>query len=154
MGYGDLSVSESTEIFLCFYIIVSIVFVAYAIGRFTSVLDDQKRLKKRTELLKQMQSLDFIAELNDGQGVGKHEFVLAILGHLGVLDKEKDIDPWLEVSAVAKCINTFIYIKLFNCSSAEIRCLRFRPERRADQGGKRFRHTLVYVLTAFVVRRS
>ena len=44
-----------------------------------------------------MQSLDFIAELNEGKGVAKHEFVLAILTHLGVLNAEEDVDPWMKV---------------------------------------------------------
>ncbi len=100
VGYGDLECSTSTRIFLCFYIVISIVLVAYAIGRFNSVLADQKQLRQRRELLTQMQSLDFIAELNGGQGVRKHEFVLAVLGHLGVVSPEKDIAPWMKVLCV------------------------------------------------------
>eukprot|EP01034_Spumella_vulgaris_P026270 gene26270-32821_t len=30
------------------------------------------------------------------EGVGKHEFVLAILSHLGVLDRERDVEPWMK----------------------------------------------------------
>jgi hypothetical protein len=63
----------------------------------------QNTLRERKLLLKQMQSLDFIADLNDGQGVRKHEFVLAVLSHLGVLNKERDVDPWMKVGTDKFC---------------------------------------------------
>jgi hypothetical protein len=35
--------------------------------------------------------------MNDGCGVSKFEFVLTILEHIGKLDRETDIAPWLKV---------------------------------------------------------
>ncbi len=108
MGFGELPISERTRVFLCFYIIISIVLIAYAINSFNAVLVAQNTLRKRKLLLKQMQSLDFIADLNDGQGVRKHEFVLAVLSHLGVLDKERDVDPWMKVGILLSSVLVLI----------------------------------------------
>ncbi len=102
MGFGDLETHYNTRIFLCFYIIISIVMNAYAIKCFTQLLSAQKQTRKRKKLLKQMQSLEFVEELSGAQLVGKHQFTLAVLAHLGVLDREKDIVPWMKVSEHCK----------------------------------------------------
>jgi hypothetical protein len=36
--------------------------------------------------------------MNEGRGVNKWEFVLTILEHIGTLDHDKDIAPWVKVS--------------------------------------------------------
>ena len=83
---------------MCFYIIFSTILVAYAINNFNNLLRGQSLLKKKEQMLLQEQTLNFIADLNNGEGVNKHEFVLAILQHIGTLDRERDIDPWMRVS--------------------------------------------------------
>jgi hypothetical protein len=54
-------------------------------------------LQSRKELLNLNKKFDFLLELNGGHGVSKYLFVLTILEHLGTLDRNKDIDPWVKV---------------------------------------------------------
>lgn len=116
VGFGDLDTYEHTRLFLCFYIIISIVMNAYAIKCFTELLTAQKETRKRKKLLKQMQSLEFVAELSGEQSVGKHQFVLAVLVHLGILDKDRDVTPWMKVRRSARTA-------LLHCCTAPFDCL-------------------------------
>lgn len=53
--------------------------------------EDEKRTKKR-------RSLEFLVEMDRGAGVSRAEFLLAILEQQGVIDAERDIEPWNEVN--------------------------------------------------------
>lgn len=53
--------------------------------------------KRKENILQLRKNLDFLADLNNGAGVTKHEFVLEILLHLEILDREKDVLPWIKV---------------------------------------------------------
>ena len=44
-----------------------------------------------------LKSMVFMKDLDKGNGVNKHEFLLAVLEHQGKLDYERDIAPWYEV---------------------------------------------------------
>ena len=108
MGYGDFTVQqESTKIFLCFYIILSVTLLGLSIQNLYALLRNRKVLAKRKELLQLQRKLHFLADLNDGRGVGRFEFVLTILEHIGTLDHDKDIAPWLKVSTTLYC--TILY---------------------------------------------
>jgi hypothetical protein len=41
--------------------------------------------------------LNFIAELDRGQGITEGQFIFAILEHLGTIDFDKDVKPWKDV---------------------------------------------------------
>lgn len=98
VGYGDFEVQhEASKIFLCFYIIVSVTLLGLAIQNLYSLIRNRKVLAQRKELLVLQRKLHFLAGLNGGHGLNKYEFVLTILEHIGTLDHEKDIAPWLEV---------------------------------------------------------
>lgn len=98
MGYGDFTVKhESTKIFLCFYIVISVTLLGLAIQNLYSLIRNRKILAKRKELLLIQQKLRFLADCNETHGVGRYQFVLTILEHIGTLDHEKDIAPWLQV---------------------------------------------------------
>jgi len=73
-------------------------FFAIAISDFTHHYEKESQLKTRKKELRKMENMDFLADLNCGKGVNKHEFVLAILIRKGLLNKEKDVDPWIDVS--------------------------------------------------------
>lgn len=98
-----MTTSHSSHIFLLFYVIASVIFFTYAIKSFGSAVDHERLLKERRLKLEQMKSLDFLADLNEGKGVAKHEFVLSILIHLGVLNAEYDVNPWIKVSKYSQC---------------------------------------------------
>lgn len=99
VGYGDLTVQhEGTKVFLCFYILVSTSLLALAINNLYTLIQNRKYLSQRKQLLKLEKKLHFLADLNDGCGVSKFEFVLTILEHIGKLDHNTDIAPWLKVS--------------------------------------------------------
>ena len=63
----------------------------------TTLLPSSSSLQNRKELLNLSKKFDFLLELNGGHGVSKYLFVLTILEHLGTLDRNKDIDPWVKV---------------------------------------------------------
>lgn len=55
-------------------------------------------MKEIENKLSKLKNMDFITDLDaDGQGVSESQFVLAILKHIGTLDKISDIDPWIKV---------------------------------------------------------
>ena len=100
VGYGELAIErDSTKAFLCVYMVLSAALVAYALNSLATLLQHRKMLLQREELLKLQTKLDFLAGLNGGRGVGKHQFVLTILEHLGTV-RSRDIEPWMEVRSL------------------------------------------------------
>ena len=93
---------EATKIFLCFYIVISVTLLGLAIQNLYSLIRNRKVLAQRKELLVLQQKLHFLADMNEGRGVNKFEFVLTILEHIGTLDHDKDIAPWLQVTVISK----------------------------------------------------
>eukprot|EP01032_Pedospumella_encystans_P026041 gene26041-29415_t len=97
VGFGDLPIKNSgTKVFLCFYIIVSTALLALMINNLYTLIENRKYLSQRKQLLKLEKKLHFLADMNDGCGVSKFEFVLTILEHTGKLDRKTDIEPWLK----------------------------------------------------------
>ena len=89
---------EASKIFLCFYIFLSTALLGLALNNLYTVIESRKVLMQRKQMLKLQRKLHFLADLNDGRGVNKFEFVLTILEHLGTLDYDKDISHWMKVS--------------------------------------------------------
>ena len=107
VGYGDVAFQhQSTKIFLIFFIILSTAVLGLAINNIYAVIQNRKVLNERRSLLKLQRRLHFLADLNDGRGVGRFEFVLTILEHIGTLDHDKDIAPWLKVGSIYKVVCT------------------------------------------------
>jgi hypothetical protein len=99
IGYGDIPIKRAeTKVFLCFYIFLSTALLAYMLNNLYAMLQNRKILHQRKQLLKLQKRLHFLADMNDGRGLTKYEFVLAILEHIGTIDHEKDVAPWLKVS--------------------------------------------------------
>ncbi len=53
-----------------------------------------KKMKRLQAKLERQQNLDFLAELDKGDGVGESDFILAILEHNGTLNRDRAIVPW------------------------------------------------------------
>ena len=86
------------SIFSIFYIIVSVIVVASAIGNFGAVQIEIANEKRKLEMLSKELDLDAIIAMDvDGGGVDRVEFLTAMLVQMNGLNKEKDIDPWLKV---------------------------------------------------------
>jgi hypothetical protein len=99
VGYGDIAFNnEATKIFLCFFIIISTALLGLAINNIYALSQNRKVLHQRRTMLKLQRKLHFLADMNEGRGVNKWEFVLTILEHIGTLDHDKDIVPWVRVS--------------------------------------------------------
>lgn len=82
------------------------------INNLYTLIENRKYLSQRKQLLKLEKKLHFLADLNDGCGVTKYEFILTILEHIGKLDRKTDIEPWLKVSflnAIAGFLENCIY---------------------------------------------
>lgn len=99
MGYGDLPIHHKhTRTFLAFYILVSVVLLAFIVNSIQQLKSEKDQLEKIKEILIKKTNLEFLKNINDGKGVNEAEFVLAILAHLGTIDNERDVDPWIAVS--------------------------------------------------------
>lgn len=101
VGYGDLTLkNQATKIFLIFYVLISTLLLALAFNHFHELKEEKERVKLARRLLLKRQNLDFIIKLDKGQGITEHQFVLAILEHLGTIDYEEHVLPWKEVSSL------------------------------------------------------
>ncbi len=111
MGYGDIKIKHPhTFVFLSFYILIAVVLTGFIVNSVQQIHVERKLLRKVEDVLVKKQHLDFIAELSglDGRGgkqggITEAEFVLAILEHLGTVDRKKDIAPWIQVNGFVSC---------------------------------------------------
>lgn len=46
------------------------------------------------KMILKRQNLQFLEELDDGDGLTKETFIMALLLHFGTIDEERDIKPW------------------------------------------------------------
>jgi hypothetical protein len=100
VGYGDVPLSQhGTHVLVGVYTFLSTILLAFAISNLSSVLRERSRIKKILKIAQRKQTLDRLKELDTGNGVAKDTFVLAVLEQLGVLDRERDIMPWIKVTA-------------------------------------------------------
>jgi hypothetical protein len=100
VGYGDVPLSQhGTHVLVGVYTFLSTILLAFAISNLSSVLRERSRIKKILKIAQRKQTLDRLKELDTGNGVAKDTFVLAVLEQLGVLDRERDIIPWIKVTA-------------------------------------------------------
>mmetsp|Transcript_3472 Transcript_3472/g.7639 ORF Transcript_3472/g.7639 Transcript_3472/m.7639 type:complete len:483 (+) Transcript_3472:134-1582(+) len=93
MGALVLSSMEGWSFFQAFYFVVQTV-------------TNRRVIEDRREQLKLQRSLTFLADSNGGLGVSKFEFVLTILQHIGVLNRENDVGPWLKKFALMDAEST------------------------------------------------
>jgi voltage-gated potassium channel Kch len=96
VGYGDLSLeNESSQIFSLFFILISVMVVATAIGNLSAIQEEIKAEKQRNKLLEMELNEDMILGLDkSGEGsLDKEEFVTGMLVMLDLVD-EDEIVPW------------------------------------------------------------
>lgn len=99
IGYGDLKKPNTrTKTFLVFYIIFSTLLSAFIYNSIQLLHAEKKQIRKLQEKLKKRQDLNFLAELDRGDGVKEADFILAVLEHIGTVSRERDILPWKKVS--------------------------------------------------------
>jgi len=90
-------IPASLRIFSIFYIIVSVIVVAGAIGNLAAIDAEIKHEKQKLALLERKLDLSAILAMDvDGGGVDKVEFLTAMLVQMNGLDMERDIKPWLK----------------------------------------------------------
>jgi hypothetical protein len=96
--YGDYGPDNHTgKIFAIFYILVSISIVTFALTRFATAKIERRLQLKEQEMLNKKLDFNLIRELDvDGNGIDKIEFLVGILTQIGIIDKERHVDPWLE----------------------------------------------------------
>lgn len=98
MGFGDVPLKRiQSQQLIGFYIIFSTVLMTFAFNNFKNLSEDFQRLKEAAEFAKRKKTLAKIKELDTGNGVPMDAFLLAVLEQLGVLDRERDLDPWIKV---------------------------------------------------------
>lgn len=98
VGYGDTGLTkESSRLFAIFYILSSCVIVALSLGNLATITLEMKNDKKRTELHSRKLDFNFIRELDTGDnGIDKLSFLVSMLVQLELVDKDRDVKPWLE----------------------------------------------------------
>lgn len=70
----------------------------FSINNFQVLKAQEKQYEKLKNINLKRQDLHFLKTLDTGDGITKEQFVLALLVHLGTVDANKDVKPWLEVS--------------------------------------------------------
>jgi hypothetical protein len=99
IGFGDLDLRRGgTDAVLAIYVMLSTTLIFFAFNNFNTLHEEFRHLKQSTELAEKRQTLMKLKELDKGDGVPMDTFVLAVLEQLGVLDRSKDIEPWVRVS--------------------------------------------------------
>ena len=98
IGYGDLHLQKDSSLaFSIFYIIFSVVIVTASLGNISTAHFELESAKRKLENLRRKLDFTMIREMDlDGDGVDKLEFLMAMLVMNGLVDKEKDIDPWIQ----------------------------------------------------------
>ncbi len=98
IGYGDLRLQKHSSLaFSIFYIIFSVVIVTASLGNISTAHFELESEKRKLENLRRKLDFTMIKEMDlDGDGVDKLEFLMAMLVMNGLVDKEKDIDPWIK----------------------------------------------------------
>ena len=97
VGYGDLRIARvSSKVFSIFYIWVSVLFVAQALGSISQARADERSEKLKNAKLSLKLNFNKIREMDlDGNGtIDRAEFVLAMLMETGVIDRAVDVIPW------------------------------------------------------------
>jgi len=100
IGYGDLIPEKDTSrLFNVFYVLASVLIVTAAIGTFSSVQREKAFEEKRMAMLnKPLDAASILTMQGEAEGgeVDRLNFLIAMLVHTNGLNKEKDIDPWLQ----------------------------------------------------------
>ncbi|RYH30395.1 hypothetical protein EON65_05365 [archaeon] len=58
--------------------------------------EKEREIVRLEEVIEKRRDLSFVTQLDEGQGVSKEQFVLALLVHFGIVDKQRDVQPWIE----------------------------------------------------------
>lgn len=102
VGFGDIPLKRlQSRQFLGFYIMFSTILMTFAFNNFRNLSADYERVKEAAQFAKRKKTLARIKELDTGNGVPMDTFLLAVLEQLGVLDRERDLEPWIKVSQVS-----------------------------------------------------
>lgn len=97
VGFGDTPITKAvTSKLIGAYIILSTILLTFAFNNFQTLNQDFERLKEAAEFAKRKKSLAKIKELDTGHGVPLDTFLLAVMEQLGVLDRERDLAPWIK----------------------------------------------------------
>jgi hypothetical protein len=112
VGYGDLTINNANETypFLAIYIIFSTVLFAFAINNLNEARTKRKQILKISEMLLLKKDVNFLLDLDRGEGINESDFILAILQHLEIIDDEQDISPWRMVS----CLLLALFLAFFS----------------------------------------
>lgn len=103
IGFGDMPMPKAhTHLFLCLYIIVSAGLVAYLFGNLHMLKAAINLLNEDEARAKRRLSMEYMIQMDKGAGVTQSEFVLAILEQQGIIDFERDILPWQQVTVTYK----------------------------------------------------
>jgi hypothetical protein len=97
VGYGDLTVAnEGSRLFSIFYILISVIVVAASLGNLGAIQIEKDAAARKEKALKRPLDFNMIRELDlDGDGVDQVEFLVGMLVQTLDLDREQDIEPWL-----------------------------------------------------------
>lgn len=93
----------------------------------------KKQLERIERMTLRAKDLRFLCDLDEnGDGISEEKFVLSILQHLGKIDHEQDVKPWLEVSELNNIVRVllFFYCFVFAINLIEIKSTAIRKTTR------------------------
>ena len=102
VGYGDIELKyDSSRWFGIFFIYASVLTFATALNTFGVIYGSMMLLRRRNILLNSVKG-ENLRQLAGGEGgVNRHQFVLEILIELGMIDRQLDVEPLMQVTVVA-----------------------------------------------------
>ena len=113
MGFGDLDLKRhGTNTVLGIYIFLSTTLIFFAFNNFYSLHEDFNNIKEKKNFIEKIQTLTKLQELDTGNGVPIDTFILAVLEQTGVVNREKDIEPWIQVYGFIVFCESFCWVLL------------------------------------------
>ena len=98
------------------YTFFSTIFLAFGISNVFNIIAERKRLRKAETIAEKKMTLEQIKMLDTGHGVPRDTFLLAVLERIGVLDRERDIEPWIKVDITVHFQVNFPHMITYLCT--------------------------------------
>lgn len=98
VGYGELTLKHGSQSkpFVSFYMIISITLTVVLVKNYETLRKIKRSLMQKEDVLLRRREMQFLADLDKGDGISEEQFIIAILTHIGTVNREKDILPWIE----------------------------------------------------------
>lgn len=95
------------------FMLTSVTLTIVLVKNYETLRKIKRAILQKEDVLIKRRELQFLADLDKGEGISEEQFILAILQHIGTVDREKDVMPWVEVRIdfpfILQQINSFFF---------------------------------------------